>query len=95
MLGRNLKRKKKNLFLNNKNVIFKKKNSQIFNEEIINTISSDTKDDLKKKSRFNLDTLLYDNNNKNNIIINYKYDHIYDNFKLFDLSYNYNSFFIK
>ncbi|ETW42113.1 hypothetical protein PFNF135_03611 [Plasmodium falciparum NF135/5.C10] len=94
MLGRNLKRKKKNLFLNNKNVIFKKKNSQIFNEEIINTISSDTKDDLKKKSRFNLDTLLYDNNNKNNIIINYKYDHIYDNFKLFDLSYNYNSFLL-
>ncbi|KNG77085.1 hypothetical protein PFMG_03204 [Plasmodium falciparum IGH-CR14] len=94
MLGRNLKRKKKNLFLNNKNVIFKKKNSQIFNEEIINTISSDTKDDLKKKSRFNLDTLLYDNKNKNNIIINYKYDHIYDNFKLFDLSYNYNSFLL-
>ncbi|SPJ11064.1 conserved Plasmodium protein, unknown function [Plasmodium sp. DRC-Itaito] len=101
MLGRNLKRKKKNLFLNNENVIFKKKNAQNFNEEIINTISSDTKDDLKK-SRSNLDTLLCDNNNNDNNnyynnynnIINYKYDHIYDNFKLFDLSYNYNSFLL-
>ncbi|SOV78187.1 conserved Plasmodium protein, unknown function [Plasmodium sp. gorilla clade G3] len=92
MLGRNLKRKKKNLFLNNENVIFKKKNKQVFNEKIINTISFDKKDDLKK-SRFNLDTFLYDNNNNNNIR-NYKYDHIYDNFKLFDLSYNYNSFLL-
>ncbi|SOV23412.1 conserved Plasmodium protein, unknown function [Plasmodium sp. DRC-Itaito] len=94
MLGRNLKRKKKNLFLNNENVIFNKKNAQNFNEEIINTISSDNKDDLKK-SRTNLDTLLYDgDNNNNNIIRNYKYNKIYDNFKLFDLSYNYNSFLL-